>query len=166
MAQNLDPLRDFATRYTVAWCSHNPEAVAAFFSTNGSLKINDGPPSVGRAAIAETAQSFMTAFPDLQVFFDDLKQNGSRVEYRWTLAGSHTGTGKKVRISGFESWKFSSEGLIEDSLGHFDAVEYTRIRDFAAAICRSRWLVELHSRPRALGGLHGQRESPAERSRA
>jgi len=74
MAQNLDPLRDFATRYTAAWCSHNPEAVAAFFSTNGSLKINDGPPSVGRAAIAETAQSFMTAFPDLQVFFDDLNR--------------------------------------------------------------------------------------------
>lgn len=69
----------------------------------------------------------MTAFPDLKVFFDDLGQNGPRVEYHWTLAGTNTGpggTGKNVRISGFESWKFSSDGLIEDSLGHFDAADY------------------------------------------
>src|SRR5215475_642185 len=129
MAMTIDQQRDFATRYTAAWCSGNPEAVAAFFSPNGSLKINDGTPSVGRIAIAGAAQSFMTDFPDLQVFFDDLKQNESRVEYHWTLAGTNTGPdgkGKRVRISGFESWKFSSDGLIEDSLGYFDAAEYAR----------------------------------------
>jgi uncharacterized protein (TIGR02246 family) len=129
MAITIDQLRDFATRYTAAWCSGNPEAVASFFAPNGSLKINDGASSTGRAAIAEAARSFMTAFPDMQVFFDDLKQNGPRVEYHWTLTGTNSGpggTGKKVRISGFESWKFSADGLIEDSLGHFDAAEYTR----------------------------------------
>ena len=71
----------------------------------------------------------MTAFPDMKVFFDELKQSGNRVEYHWTLVGTNTGsggTGKKVSISGFESWKFSSEGLIENSLGHFDAAEYAR----------------------------------------
>src|SRR5579872_4016577 len=30
-------LRDFATRYTAAWCSQNPANVAAFFSDEGSL---------------------------------------------------------------------------------------------------------------------------------
>lgn len=129
MTLNLDQLRDFATRYTAAWCSHNPGAVAAFFSPNGSLKINDGAPSVGRTALAEAARSFMTTFPDMKVFFDDLRQKGPRVEFHWTLTGTNTGpdgTGKKVRISGFESWKFSADGLIEDSLGHFDTVEYAR----------------------------------------
>jgi len=129
MATTLDQLRNFATRYTAAWCRGNPEAVAAFFSPNGSLKINDGTPCVGRAAIAAAAQSFMTNFPDLQVFFDALKQNGSRNEYHWTLTGTNAapgGTGKEVRISGFESWKFSPDGLIEESLGHFDAAEYAR----------------------------------------
>ena len=122
-------IRDFANRYTAAWCSGNPDAVAAFFALNGSLKINDGAPSVGRAAIADAARSFMTAFPDLQVFFDDLKQIGPRVEYHWTLSGTNTGpagTGKKVRISGFESWLFSPDGLIQDSRGHFDAADYQR----------------------------------------
>src|SRR5215470_17108905 len=129
MSLSPDQLRDFAARYTVAWCSGNPKAVAAFFAPNGSLKINDGVPSIGRAAITGAAQSFMTDFPDLQVFFDDLKQNGSRVEYHWTLTGTNTGpggAGKRVRISGFESWKFSSDGFIEDSLGHFDAADYSR----------------------------------------
>jgi predicted ester cyclase len=131
MTADLDSkfLHDFATRYTAAWCSGNPDAVASFFAPDGSLKINDGAPSVGRAAIADAARSFMTAFPDLRVFFDDLKQNGQRVEYHWTLSGTNSGpggTGNKVRISGFESWQFSSDGLIQDSLGHFDAAEYAR----------------------------------------
>lgn len=116
-------------RYTAVWCSHNPEAVASFFVPNGSLKINDGAPSIGRPAIAEAARSFMTDFPDLQVLFDALKPSGPRIEYHWTLVGTNTGpggTGKKVRISGFESWQFSTDGLIEDSLGHFDSAEYQR----------------------------------------
>jgi hypothetical protein len=129
MAMTLDFLRDFASRYAAAWCSGNPEAVAAFFAPNGSLKINGGPPSVGRPALTEAARSFMSTFPDMQVSFDNLKQSGPRVEFHWTLTGTNTdpgGSGKKVRISGFESWRFSADGLIEDSLGHFDAAEYER----------------------------------------
>ncbi len=127
----LEPekLRDFATRYTAAWCSQNPEAVATFFSPNGSLKINDGAPSVGRAALAEAARGFMTAFPDLKISLNDLIPRGPRIEYHWTLEGTNSGpggTGKKVLITGYEEWKFGPDGLIEDSLGHFDAAEYQR----------------------------------------
>ncbi len=129
MTLDLAKLRDFATRYTAAWCSQNPEAVAAFFSPNGSLKINDTAPAVGRAALAEAARSFMTAFPDLKVSMNDVIPSGPSVEYHWTLIGTNTGpsgTGKKVHITGYEEWKFGPDGLIEDSLGHFDAAEYAR----------------------------------------
>jgi hypothetical protein len=34
------------------------------------------------------------------------------------------GTGKRVRITGFEEWRFGSDGLIADSQGRFDAEEY------------------------------------------
>ena len=122
-------LRDFAARYTAAWCSQNPEAVASFFSTNGSLKINDAALSVGRHALAEAARSFMTAFPDLKISMNDLILRGPRVEYHWTLEGTNTGpggTGKEVHIIGYEEWKFGADGLIEDSLGHFDAADYER----------------------------------------
>jgi len=49
---DLAKLNEFATRYANAWCSQNPESVAAFFAENGSISINNGPPAVGRAAIA------------------------------------------------------------------------------------------------------------------
>jgi predicted ester cyclase len=129
MPLDLAQLRDFAARYTAAWCSQEPEAVAAFFSPSGSLKINDTAPAVGRAALTEAARGFMTAFPDLKISMNDLIPRGPRVEYHWTLEGTNTGpggTGKKVRISGYEEWKFGEDGLIEDSLGHFDAAEYAR----------------------------------------
>ena len=122
-------LRDFAVRYTAVWCSQNPEAVAAFFSPNGSLKINDAAPAVGRVALTEAARGFMNAFPDLKVSMNEVIPRGPRVEYHWTLEGTNTGpggTGKKVRITGYEEWKFGADGLIEDSLGHFDAADYQR----------------------------------------
>ena len=122
-------LVEFATRYTAAWCSHNASSVAAFYSESGSLAINDGKPAVGRQAVETAAQSFMTAYPDLVVKFDRLEPNNDRVLYHWTFIGTNTGpggTGNKVRISGYEDWKFGPDGLIADSRGHFDAQDWDR----------------------------------------
>ena len=122
-------LRNFAERYTAAWCSQDPKRVAAFFAPSGSLAINDGSPAVGRNAITEAAQDFMTTFPDLKVIMDDLLDHEDRVIYKWTLSGTNTGpggTGNHVRISGFEKWQIGSDGLIAESQGHFDSAEYQR----------------------------------------
>ncbi len=116
-------LATFANRYAEAWCSQNPENVAAFFAENGSLHVNDAAPAIGRAAIAETARGFMRAFPDLIVTFDKLERQGDRTAFHWTLTGTNTGpggTGKKVRISGYELWTIDHDGLIAESKGHFD----------------------------------------------
>lgn len=129
MAPDPDQLREFAQRYTEAWCSQDPERVAAHYAPGGSLTINDGPPSVGRAAITDAARSFMVAFPDLQVLMDDFRLEGESAEYHWTLVGTNTdpgGTGHKVQISGFEEWTIGDDGLIAASLGHFDQAEYNR----------------------------------------
>jgi len=122
-------LADFATRYTAAWCSHRASSVAAFFSEAGSLKINDGPPAVGRKAVEGAAQNFMTAYPDLIVKFDRLESKGDRVLYHWTFTGTNAGpggTGNQVRISGYEDWKIASDGLIADSKGHYDVQDWDR----------------------------------------
>jgi predicted ester cyclase len=122
-------LKSFAARYTAAWCSQNAASVAAFFSPNGSLSVNDSAPAVGRDAIQNTVQSFMTAFPDLRVTLDELLGRDDRVEYHCTLTGTNTGpggTGKPVRISGMENWKRWSDGLIALSEGEFDAADYQR----------------------------------------
>ncbi|HEV7614133.1 MAG TPA: ester cyclase [Steroidobacteraceae bacterium] len=122
-------LNDFATKYTAAWCSQNAGSVASFFSPLGSLQINDGDPSVGRASIAAAAQSFMSAFPDLAVRMDRLAVEGGSITYHWTLTGTNTGpggTGRSVRIGGYEEWRFGVDGLIAKSKGHFDAADYDR----------------------------------------
>ncbi len=129
MAPDPDQLREFARRYTEAWCSQEPERVAAHYAPGGSLTINDGTPSVGRAAITDAARSFMVAFPDMQVLMDDLSLEGESAEYRWTLIGTNTGpggTGRRVEIKGFEEWTIGDDGLIAASLGHFDEAEYER----------------------------------------
>lgn len=122
-------LRDFATRYTAAWCSQAPASVASFFAESGSLTVNDGEPAVGREAITEVAHGFMTAFPDMVVEMDDIAVEGEHAIYRWSLTGTNTGpdgTGNAVHISGYEEWTIGADGLIAASLGHFDEAEYQR----------------------------------------
>ena len=125
----MSELNDFASRYAKAWCSQNPESVAAFFAERGSMSINNGTPAIGRAAIAREAQAFMTTFPDMIVTLDKLEPCADRVAFHWTLTGTNTGprgTGKRVRISGYERWRIDCDGLILESKGHFDAADYNR----------------------------------------
>jgi hypothetical protein len=120
-------LNSFAIQYTAAWCSQKAARVASFFGEQGYLKINDGVPSVGRDAITKAVHGFMTAFPDLVVRMDSVEESGTDVTYRWTLTGVNTGpggSGKSVRISGYEQWRFGPDALIAESRGYFDAAEY------------------------------------------
>lgn len=122
-------LQEFGRDYTAARCSQNATSVAAFFSESGSFKINDGAPSMGRTAITAAAQGFMTAFPDMVVAMDSVSLDDRRAVYRWTLTGTNTGplgTGRAVRISGYEEWTFGADGLIAESKGHFDENDYNR----------------------------------------
>jgi hypothetical protein len=126
---NESRLVEFATGYTAAWCSHSASTVATFYSESGSLCINGGTPAVGRKAVADAAQSFMTAYPDLLVKLDRLEPKGNRVLYHWTFIGTNVGpggTGNQVRISGYEDWKIGQDGLIADSKGHYDAQDWDR----------------------------------------
>ena len=129
MRHDPGQLRAFAERYTAAWCSMDPRRVAEHYAPDGRLTINDGPPSVGRDAITETARSFYVALPDMQVHMNDLVVDGERIEYHWTFTGTNTGpggTGHAVRVEGYEEWTLSAEGLIAASLGHYDAADYAR----------------------------------------
>lgn len=124
-----DKVRAFATDYANAWSSQEAAKVADHFTPGGSLKINDGAASIGRAAITGAAQSFMTAFPDMVVAMDSVRVEGSQTVFHWTLTGTNTGpngSGKAVRFSGYEEWTLGDGGLILNSLGHFDQAEYER----------------------------------------
>lgn len=126
---NQAELNDFATRYAAAWSGQSPQDLASFYAENGSLTVNDGAPSVGRAAIAAKAKAFMTAFPDMVVKMDSVSQEGDHAAFHWTWTGTNTGpggTGKAVRISGYEEWTIGADRLIVESKGRFDEAEYQR----------------------------------------
>jgi uncharacterized protein (TIGR02246 family) len=122
-------LDEFAQRYSAAWNSQDPTKVSDCYAPDGSLTINDGPPSIGRPAITEAARSFMTALPDMDLVMDSLVVDGDGTRYHWTFTATNTGpggTGHRVKVSGYEEWMLSKEGLIASSLGHFDGADYDR----------------------------------------
>jgi quercetin dioxygenase-like cupin family protein len=127
--QVIPELTGFAKRYAAAWSSRNPTRLAAFYAEDGSLIINGGPPATGRAAIAAKARSFMTAFPDMLVKLQRMDNNGEHPVFHWIWTGTNLGpggTGKSVRITGYEEWTMDASGHIAKSEGHYDEAEYQR----------------------------------------
>jgi predicted ester cyclase len=122
VAPDRKQIEELARSYTDAWCSHEPARVAAHYVPGGTIAINGGEP----AGIEDVAQSFVAAFPDIEVYMDDLVLKGDQVEYHWTFTGTSSETGKHVRIAGFEEWTVGADGLIAESLGHYDQAEYDR----------------------------------------
>ncbi|MGI9260550.1 MAG: ester cyclase, partial [Woeseiaceae bacterium] len=122
-----DDINNHATQYTAAWNSGDPGSVSMFFSENGSLKVNDAAPAVGREAITDVANGFMTAFPDMALEMLELRISDESVQYHWRFTGTNTGpggTGAPVDFSGYEEWTFGEDNLVMQSLGHFDNDEY------------------------------------------
>lgn len=123
MAHDPKQIEQLARTYTEAWCSRDPARVAGHYVPRGMITINGG----DAARIAEVAEAFIAAFPDIEVFMDDLvlREDGI-IEYRWTFTGTSAETGKSVRVPGFEEWTIAPDGLIAESRGHYDEAEYDR----------------------------------------
>jgi hypothetical protein len=122
-------LADFGTRYAAAWSSQDPDKLASFYSENGSLKVNEDAPAEGRAAVRATVAGFMSGYPDMLVVMDSVVRSGTGARFHWHWTGTNTGprgTGKAVDITGYEDWTFGPDGLIAQSLGHYDEAEYQR----------------------------------------
>jgi hypothetical protein len=123
MAHDSKQIERLARTYTEAWCSRDPTRVAGHYVSGGLIAINGG----DAAPIGEVAEAFIAAFPDIEVFMDDLilRKDGI-VEYRWTFTGTSAETGKSVRVPGFEEWTIAPGGLIAESHGRYDQAEYDR----------------------------------------
>jgi hypothetical protein len=128
-AGNMINIQDFATRYAASWSSQDPVGHSMFYAEEGTLRINDGEPSVGRAAVEKTARSFMTSFPDMDIRLVEVREAGGKVQFHWHWTGTNTGpggTGAAVDLKGYEEWTLSNDGLILYSQGHMDDEEYQR----------------------------------------
>src|SRR5205814_297692 len=85
MAHDPKQIEQLALAYTEAWCSRDPGRVAARYVPGGTIAINGG----DATGIGEVAEAFIAAFPDIQVFMDELvlREDGT-VEFRWTFTGT------------------------------------------------------------------------------
>ena len=122
-------LKEFATRYTAAWCSQNAASVASFFAEDGSLTINDGTPLRRAGGDYDSGTGIHDRLSRHDRADGRLDVNDEGITYHWTLVGTNTGpggTGKAVRISGFEEWRIGAGSLIVESRGHFDEADYQR----------------------------------------
>lgn len=123
MAQDRKQIEQLAHDYTEAWCSRDPMRVAGHYVPGGRIAINGG----DATGIAEVAEAFIAAFPDIEVVMDDLVlRDDGIVEYRWTFTATSAETGKSMRIPGVEEWTIAPDGLIAESRGHYDQAEYDR----------------------------------------
>ena len=126
MAVSEAAARQLAVDYTAAWNTRRPEAVAAFFAETGEIVINRGPLWEGRAGVAAMAAGFFADVPDLALQCDGAKLAGSHMLYLWTFTGTHAGTGRALRITGWEGWELGAARLVTASRGWFDPEEWVR----------------------------------------
>lgn len=95
----------------------------AHYVPGGMIAINGG----DATEIALVAESFIAAFPDIEVIMDNLVlRDDGVVEYLWTFSGTSAETGDSVRVPGFEEWTIAPDGRIAESRGHYDQAEYDR----------------------------------------
>ncbi len=76
-----------------------------FSPSTARSALTTGPPAVGRVAIVEIARGFMSDLPDMIVTMDKVAHDEEGIKFHWTLTGTNAGpggTGKRVRISGYE----------------------------------------------------------------
>lgn len=124
-----EKMLNFGKDYTAAWNSKDPAKVASFYALDGTLTVNNGTPAKGRAELSALVNSYMEAFPDLKLIIDSLVADGNTYRYHWRFIGTNTGpggTGNKVDFVGFEQWTLNTEGLVQKSIGSYDADDYNR----------------------------------------
>ena len=124
----IDPkkAKQMADDYTAAWNSGSAQAVAEFYAKDGGIVINRGEPWQGRDRVAQMAAGFFSDVPDIKIVCDGLRCASDHVVYLWTFTGTHAGTKRPLRVSGWEEWDLDTDYKVKASRGWYDADDYTR----------------------------------------
>ncbi len=124
----IDPkkAKQMADDYTAAWNSGSAQAVAEFYAKDGGIVINRGEPWQGRDRVAQMAAGFFSDVPDIKIVCDGVRCAGDHVVYLWTFTGTHAGTKRPLRVSGWEEWDLDADYKVKASRGWYDADDYTR----------------------------------------
>jgi steroid delta-isomerase-like uncharacterized protein len=111
-----------------AWNAHDPDAVAAIFAEEATIRDVGAPEPVrGREAIRQRAADLLAAFPDFRLRQLDLVVGESANADRWEVTATHTGpflgieaTGNRVQVEGATFSRFDSNGLVVEDVHFWD----------------------------------------------
>jgi predicted ester cyclase len=116
-------------RYVEEVCDQRKlEVVDEIFASNFTLHDPDYPGGeIGREGIKRIVQTFVGAFPDLQITLEDELSSAEKVVTRWTTRGTHQGelmgivpTGNPIEVTAVGIWRVA-EGKIAEAWLVFDA---------------------------------------------
>jgi steroid delta-isomerase-like uncharacterized protein len=117
--ESIEWLHEFDRRYTQAWNSRDPGAVAA--CTHPDVVWIDpalAEPARGPDAVADFAAASLAAFPDLmftQPGAIAISEDSRTAYFPWRMSGTNTGaidppgfaaTGRSIDIRGLDIWQF------------------------------------------------------------
>ena len=111
-----------------AWNAHDPEAVAAIFATDATIR-DVGSPDIlrGRDAIRDRAADLIAAFPDFRLRQLDMIVGEDSNADRWEVTGTHDGpflgleaTGNRISVEGATFSRFDSSGLVVEDVNFWD----------------------------------------------
>ena len=110
------------------WNKHDASAIDRMFAkdrVSHGLPI-DGKDLVGAERYRAFHQSFVNAFPDIQIVIDDLIEEDDRVAARWHCTGTLTGdglgmppNGKRMSVSGMSIIRVEN-GYVIEAWNNFD----------------------------------------------
>jgi steroid delta-isomerase-like uncharacterized protein len=105
-------------RHREAFKHRDAEALAAGHALEGTFESPAHGVVTGRPAILEVYKYWFTAFPDLQITWDEPLVDGARAAVFWTFAGtSHgpffgvIGAGTRVELRGAAEYVFADDAI-------------------------------------------------------
>lgn len=111
------------------WNKHNLNVIDEVYAPN-FIQHEPEPQTVNnREALKQYVGAYLTAFPDLQLFIEDLIAEGDKVVWRFVSNGTHSGpfmgmpaTGKRGIITGIVVFRLENSRIAEswvniDALG-------------------------------------------------
>ncbi len=98
-------------------------AVAEELYSTNYIRHDPATPNVGTGvgAVKQVANTYRTAFPDLELTAEDVVAEGDKVLARWSARGTHLGelqgaapTGKRFEITGLTLMQFADGRIVEE----------------------------------------------------
>lgn len=120
--------------YLAAWNSHEPAAVAAFFTEDAVYDDRGaGEIATGSAAIRDHAASVMAAFPDLRFEMVRAAHAENFTAGHWTSSMTHSGelsglkgTGRVVKTEGVDVATLNDDERISHLVSFYDGAQIMR----------------------------------------